>query len=165
MPCLRIAFATRVLFLQKNQGFMRLRRCIARTIFLSAGALTAPRAGNLFFPCPVFAQADGFSRNSFRRSTTDRGAVAARIACAFESCSWRVHDRAGVAHHLIERGDALHRMPGGRKLSEKLCRKSALQTQRRTRFSPGSAEHPTRGGNGLLEVLTVQGIPREQSRL
>src|ERR1700722_19959885 len=76
-----------------------------------------------------------------------------------------MHDGAGVAHYWVERGGAFDRMSGGRKLGEEFVGKSAFQAQRRARFSPGSAEHPTRGGDRLLEVLAVKGISREQRGL
>ena len=62
-------------------------------------------------------------------STTDGGAVAARIAGSFETLERTMHDCTGVAHCLIEIGSPFDRMSRRGQFRKQLGGKTALQAQ------------------------------------
>ena len=63
------------------------------------------------------------------RSTTDGGAVAARIAGSFETLERTMHDCTGVAHCLIEIGSSFDQMSRRGQFRKQFGGKPALQAQ------------------------------------
>ena len=129
----------------------------ANSIFYGPKLLTTPNPGrdrDRELMDRLGSVADGARAGLGPRSHSRGAAVRARIVAAFATAVGMQHHRAGVAHDVgIGLGQDVDVVAGSGERLDDIAVEARLEAKRRARGAPGSAEHPARPVDRVVERL------------